>query len=242
MRGKVPAIRSVALSLVLSIAAGSAQERRNAWDSERVRMVRQQIEARGVRNPQVLEAMRSVRREDFVPAEVRSYATADSPLPIGYRQTISQPYIVAFMTELLEVESLHRVLEIGTGSGYQAAVLAMLCEHVYSVEIVPELAERAVNTLGDLGYRNVSVLRGDGYRGWPEHAPYDRIVVTAAPPELPQTLIEQLADGGRLVAPVGRDPDLQQIVLVTKDSDGNVRRRNQLPVRFVPMVREDGGQ
>ncbi len=203
-------------------------------------MVSQQIEARGVKSPLVLDAMRKVPRENFVPAGVRSHATADTPLPIGYRQTISQPYIVAFMTELLEVDRDHRVLEIGTGSGYQAAVLAMLCEHVYSVEIVPELAERAVKTLRDLGHGNVSVFHGDGYRGWPEHAPYDRIVVTAAPPKLPQALLDQLAEGGRLVAPVGSDPDSQRIVLVTKDANGKVRQRNELPVRFVPMVREAG--
>ena len=169
-----------------------------------------------------------------MPVSVRNYATSDTPLPIGFDQTISQPYIVAYMTELLELEGDHRVLEIGTGSGYQTAVLANLCDHVYSIEIVPELAERASETLRDLGYSNVSLLTGDGYRGWPEHAPYDRIIVTAAPPELPQALVDQLATEGRLVAPVGGDPDSQKIVLVTKDARGNVRQRDQLPVRFVP--------
>ncbi len=205
-------------------------------------MVRQQIEARGVRDPNVLEAMRKVRREQFVPESVRTYATSDTPLPIGFDQTISQPYIVAYMTELLELDADHRVLEIGTGSGYQTAVLATLCDHVYSIEIVPELAERASETLRELGYGNVSLRRGDGYLGWPEHAPYDRIIVTAAPPELPQALVGQLAAEGRLVAPVGRNPDSQKIVLVTKNTRGNVRQRDQLPVRFVPMVRGPDGR
>ena len=159
-------------------------------------MVRLQIQACGVRDPRVLEAMRKVRREQFVPEQVRTYATSDTPLPIGFDQTISQPYIVAYMTELLELEGDHRVLEIGRGSGYQTAVLAKLCDYVYSIEIVPELAERASETLRDLGYGNVSLLMGDGYRGWPEHAPYDRIIVTAAPPELPQALVDQLATEG----------------------------------------------
>jgi len=205
-------------------------------------MVRQQIEARGVRDPRVLEAMRNVRRERFVPEPVRTYAASDTPLPIGFDQTISQPYIVAYMTEILELDRDHRVLEIGTGSGYQAAVLATLCDHVYSIEIVPELAERSAKILQELDYRNVSVRLGDGYLGWPEHAPFDRIILTAAPPELPQALVDQLAPQGRLVAPVGRNPDAQKIVLVTKDARGNVRRRNQLPVRFVPMVRGSDGR
>ena len=201
-------------------------------------MVRQQIEARGVRDPRVVQAMRAVPREQFVPAEVRRHATADSPLPIGHGQTISQPYIVAYMTELLGLERSHRVLEIGTGSGYQTAVLAELCDRVYSVEIVPELAQAAEKTLRSLGYDGPRIRTGDGYQGWPDHAPYDRIIVTAAPPELPQDLIDQLAPEGRLVAPVGANPDAQRIVLVSKDSEGGVRRRNELPVRFVPMVRE----
>lgn len=228
--------------IALAILSGPAPSQQEEWDSKRARMVRQQIEARGVRDTEVLQAMRKVRRERFVPAGIRSHATADTPLPIGHDQTISQPYIVAYMTELLELEREHRVLEIGTGSGYQTAVLATLCDRVYSIEIVPELAERAKATLRDLGYGNVSLLTGDGYRGWPEHAPYDRIIVTAAPPELPQALLDQLAANGRLVAPVGRSPNAQRIVLVTKDSKGSVRQRDQLPVRFVPMVREVGGR
>ncbi|MYB54341.1 MAG: protein-L-isoaspartate(D-aspartate) O-methyltransferase [Acidobacteriia bacterium] len=237
MLGRILLGCAVVVAIALAVLTGPAQSQREGWDSQRVRMVRQQIEARGVRDPRVLEAMRTVRREQFVPESVRTYSTSDTPLPIGFDQTISQPYIVAYMTELLELDPDHRVLEIGTGSGYQTAVLATLCDHVYSIEIVPELAERSAKILQDLDYRNVSVRLGDGYLGWPEHAPYDRIIVTAAPPELPQALVDQLATQGRLVAPVGRNPDAQKIVLVTKDARGNVRRRNQLPVRFVPMVR-----
>lgn len=237
MLGRILLGCAVVVVIALAVLTGPAQSQREGWDSQRVRMVRQQIEARGVRDPRVLEAMRTVRREQFVPEPVRTYAASDTPLPIGFDQTISQPYIVAYMTELLELDGDHRVLEIGTGSGYQTAVLATLCDHVYSIEIVPELAERSAKILQELDYRNVSVRLGDGYLGWPEHAPYDRIIVTAAPPELPQALVDQLATQGRLVAPVGRNPDAQKIVLVTKDARGNVRRRNQLPVRFVPMVR-----
>ncbi len=202
----------------------------------RAKMVREQIEARGVRSAAVLDAMRRVRREQFVPDNVREFATDDSALPIGYEQTISQPYIVAFMTELLDVERHHRVLEIGTGSGYQTAVLATLSDHVYSMEIVPELAVRARQILGSLGYEHPFIRHGDGYEGWPEHAPYDRIIVTAAPPEVPEKLLEQLAPAGQLVAPVGSTPDTQSLVLVSKDSDGRLSRQQHLGVRFVPMV------
>jgi len=242
MLGRILLGCAVVVVIALAVLTGPAQSQREGWDSQRVRMVRQQIEARGVRDPRVLEAMRNVRRERFVPEPVRTYAASDTPLPIGFDQTISQPYIVAYMTEILELDRDHRVLEIGTGSGYQAAVLATLCDHVYSIEIVPELAERSAKILQELDYRNVSVRLGDGYLGWPEHAPFDRIILTAAPPELPQALVDQLAPQGRLVAPVGRNPDAQKIVLVTKDARGNVRRRNQLPVRFVPMVRGSDGR
>lgn len=242
MLGRILLGCAVVVVIALAVLTGPAQSQREGWDSQRVRMVRQQIEARGVRDPRVLEAMRKVRRERFVPEPVRTYSASDTPLPIGFDQTISQPYIVAYMTELLELDGDHRVLEIGTGSGYQAAVLATLCDHVYSIEIVPELAERSAKILQELDYRNVSVRLGDGYLGWPEHAPFDRIILTAAPPELPQALVDQLAPQGRLVAPVGRNPDAQKIVLVTKDARGNVRRRNQLPVRFVPMVRGSDGR
>ncbi len=205
------------------------------FSEQRQRMVREQIAARGVRDRAVLEAMRAVPRERFVPAGVRAQAYADHPLPIGYGQTISQPYIVALMTELLGVRKEHRVLEIGTGSGYQAAVLAGLVETVYSIELVPELAHSAAKTLAAEGYRNVEVRAGDGYLGWPEQAPFDRIILTAAPPEIPAALVAQLKPGGRLVAPVGEE--WQDLVVLEKGRDGKTSTRKVLPVRFVPMKR-----
>ena len=196
-------------------------------------MVDRQIRARGIRSAEVLDALARVPRELFVPADVRHRAYEDSPLPIGYGQTISQPYIVAYMTEALETSPDHRVLEIGTGSGYQAAVLAGLVRQVYSIEIVPELADSARRTLTDAGYRNVEVRTGNGYAGWPERSPFDRIIVTAAPPEVPSALVDQLAVGGRMVVPVGTL--LQEIVIVTKDARG-VSETRTIPVRFVPMI------
>ena len=226
-----------ALALLVLAPQDTVRGQEQDWRARRVRMVRDQIEARGVRDRAVLDAMRTVRRERFVPADMRGFATADSALPIGYDQTISQPFIVAFMTELLQLERHHKVLEIGTGSGYQTAVLAKLSDHVYSIEIVGELVRRAEATLRGLGYAECHLKHGDGYAGWPEHAPFDRIVVTAAPPEIPAALFDQLSTGGRLVAPVGRSPAAQYLVLMTKDAKGRVRRERRLPVRFVPMVR-----
>ena len=205
-----------------------------SFATEREAMVRSQIEARGVRDSAVLAALRRVPRHEFVPAEVRPQAYADHPLPIGERQTISQPYIVGFMTELLQVKPGQRVLEIGTGSGYQAAVLAELGADVYTIEIVEKLAATARAVLQRLGYEKVRVRAGDGYQGWPDAAPFDRIIVTAAPPQVPQPLIDQLKPGGRLVVPEGvQDQDL---VLYTKTSDGKLQRERVLPVRFVPMT------
>jgi protein-L-isoaspartate(D-aspartate) O-methyltransferase len=201
---------------------------------EREQMVRLQIERRGVKDAAALRAMREVPRHLYVPGEVRAQAYEDHPLRIGRDATISQPYIVALMTELLRVERRHRVLEIGTGSGYQAAVLARLASHVYSVELVPELAAQARQTLEDQSVRNVTVRQGDGYQGWAEHAPYDRIMVTAAPPEIPEALLKQLAPGGRLVAPVGRGFD-QELVLVEKSADGRLTRSKHGAVIFVPL-------
>jgi protein-L-isoaspartate(D-aspartate) O-methyltransferase len=198
-------------------------------------LVEEQIEQRGVRNPDVLRAMRTVPRHEFVPEPLRGEAYEDRPLSIGYGATISQPYIVAAMTELLEPARHQRVLEIGTGSGYQAAVLATLVKEVYSIEIVPQLAVSSEATLRRLGYDNVHVRQGDGYKGWPEFAPFDRVILTAAPPELPQALVDQLKPGGRLVAPVGGSSE-QQLMLVEKDRDGKVKRRAVFPVMFVPMV------
>lgn len=205
----------------------------DAFDLRRERMVRDQIENRGIRNREVLRVMRQTPRHLFVPEAVRSYAYDDGPLSIGSGATISQPYIVAYMTELLNVAKNHRVLEIGTGSGYQAAILAQLAGKVFSVEIVPELAESARETVRRLGYSNVIIRQGDGYKGWPEEAPFDRIIVTAAPPEIPQALINQLSARGRLVAPVGVGWD-QELVVVEK-TDGKVQRWPAGSVIFVPM-------
>ena len=198
-------------------------------------LVEEHIENRGIRNPDVLRVIRAVPRHEFVPRDMREFAYEDRPLSIGYGATISQPYIVAAMTELLNPKRHHKVLEIGTGSGYQAAVLANLVRDVYSIEIVPELAKSSAETLRRLGYKNVYVNQGDGYKGWPEHAPFDGIILTAAPPELPQPLVDQLKPGGVLVAPVGGNMD-QQLIVVEKTMEGKVRRRTVFPVMFVPMV------
>ena len=196
-------------------------------------MVDTQILPRDVRNPAVLQAMRRVPRELFVPDDVRVFAYDDRPLPIGRGQTISQPYIVAYMTQALQLEPSHRALEIGTGSGYQAAVLASIAKQVYSVEIVPDLAETARRSLARAGYNNVEIRTGNGYHGWPERAPFDRIIVTAAPPDIPQSLVDQLAVGGVMVVPVGTNH--QGIVIITKTAAGVTQKRT-IEVRFVPMV------
>jgi protein-L-isoaspartate(D-aspartate) O-methyltransferase len=202
----------------------------------RARMVESQIAARGVRDTRVLEAMRTVPRHLFVGADLKEKAYEDHPLPIPGNQTISQPYIVALMTELLELSPEDRVLEIGTGSGYQSAVLSMLCREVYTIEIVPELARESRDRLAKLGYENVTVREGDGYRGWPEKAPFDGIIVTAAPARIPQPLLEQLAPGGRMVIPVGEF--LQELKVFTREADGRITEKDIIPVRFVPMTGE----
>lgn len=201
---------------------------------ERERMVAEQIEKRGVRNPDLLRVLRATPRHLFVPAGWRTAAYEDHALPIGYSATISQPYVVALMTELLAPLKSHRVLEIGTGSGYQAAILAQLAAEIYTIELVPELANSARQTLRMLQYLNVEVRQGDGYKGWPEHAPFDRILLTAAPPEIPPELIKQLAPGGRLVAPVGSTWN-QQLVVLEKKRYGGITRRVAGGVTFVPM-------
>jgi protein-L-isoaspartate(D-aspartate) O-methyltransferase len=202
---------------------------------ERSRMVDEQIVRRGVVDTLVLAAMRKVPRHEFVPEAYKHYAYADEPLPIGDGQTISQPYIVALMTESLNINKNSKVLEIGTGSGYQAAVLAEIAKEVYSIEIIESLATRASETLERLGYKNVKVRCGDGYRGWPEEAPFDAIIVTAAPGRIPQPLIDQLKVGGRMCIPVG--DVYQELVAVTKKEKGIVRK-DIIPVRFVPMTGE----
>jgi len=203
------------------------------FETRREAMVSSQIEARGVRDPRVLEAMRSVPRHLFVPPEFRNEAYSDHPLPVGERQTISQPYIVALMTELARPRPGMKVLEIGTGSGYQAAILAACGVEVFTIEILPGLAARAAAVFDELGYEKLHTRVGDGFDGWPGEAPFDAIVVTAAPDRIPQPLLDQLAEGGRLVIPVGSHA--QDLVLVTRHEDG-YERRTITPVRFVPMT------
>lgn len=236
-------VRTAALTALglLAAACGSDgatanREQEDAFQAERLLMVRNQIERRGIRDEAVLRAMRSVPREKFVPASERRRAYSDRPLPIGERQTISQPYIVALMSSLARIAPGQRVLEIGTGSGYQAAVLAELEAEVWSIELLPGLAARAETTLRGLGYDAINLRVGDGYLGWPEAAPFDRIVVTAAPPEIPQALLDQLATGGRLVAPVGPDPWSQRLVVAIRDEDGEIEVQDHGGVAFVPMV------
>lgn len=227
----------LAVSTTALLTCGVAQEGASSpdWKAERERMVKTQIEARGVVNPRVLDAMRTVPRHLFVPESYRRQAYEDHPLPIGLDQTISQPYIVAIMTALLEPEPGDKVLEIGTGSGYQAAVLSLLVDHVYTIEILPYLAEQAKKVLRDNGYDNVTVIVGDGYGGVPEDAPFDGIVVTAAPKEVPQPLVDQLGVGARMVIPVGT---YYQELRVLERTPKGVETRTVLPVRFVPMTGE----
>lgn len=213
------------------------------FDVQRERMVAEQLAGAGrdISNTRVLEAMRKVPRHEFVPEEQRGYAYEDGPLPIGHGQTISQPYIVAFMSEALDPQPGQRVLEVGTGSGYQAAVLAAMGVEVYSVEIVQPLGEQAAEVLKRLGYERVHVRVGDGYLGWPEAAPFDAIIVTCAPDHVPAPLVEQLREGGRMIIPVG-GRGVQELQLLEK-TDGGLRRSGVLPVRFVPMTgrAENGG-
>jgi protein-L-isoaspartate(D-aspartate) O-methyltransferase len=199
-------------------------------------MVREHLVARGITTPRVLEAMGRVPRHEFVPAELRSRAYEDGPLPIGHGQTISQPYIVAFMTEALEPKPTDRVLEIGTGSGYQAAVLSRLVAGVWSIELVEPLARRAETDFHRLGFTHVKVRCGDGHLGWPEAAPFDAIIVTCAPEEVPPALVAQLKEGGRMIIPVGSQWGAQELVLLRKTPAG-LERKPVLPVRFVPMVK-----
>jgi len=228
-------MRACGCLLLVPIALGCTMKdptQSDATAEDRERMVREQISARGVRDPRVLAALSRVPRHELVPEAVRAHAYEDRPLPIGFDQTISQPYVVAYMTEQLQLSGDERVLEIGTGSGYQAAVLAELAREVFSIEIVAPLGERARADLARLGYRNVQVRVGDGYRGWPEQAPFDAIIVTAAPGHVPQPLIDQLAVGGRLVVPVGGV--YQELLLLSRDADG-IHEERLIDVRFVPM-------
>jgi len=248
MNRSMPVISILALVLLASSVSANPETQNSNTPKEdpyqpaRLRMVREDI-ARdgwlgrtGVRDERVIEAMQTVPRHRFVPAELVSRAYADAPLPIGYGQTISQPYIVAYMTEMLRVGPGHTVLEVGTGSGYQAAVLSAVVQEVYSIEIVPELGTAAAQRLKELGYKNVHARVGDGYYGWKEHAPYDAIIVTAAASHIPPPLIEQLKPGGRMAIPVGPPMQVQYLMLVEKRKDGTVTQRNVMPVRFVPLT------
>jgi len=205
---------------------------------ERASMVSRQIAARAVKDPNVLKAMRTVPRHAFVPSNMKRHAYADTPLPIGLDQTISQPYIVAFMTEALRLDPNSVVFEVGTGSGYQAAVCAEICREVYTIEIVEELAKSAKARLKELGYPNVFVKAGDAFFGWPDHAPFDAIIGTAAAGRVPEPLLEQLKPGGRMILPEGSPWGYQYLVLITKDKKGKLHRQKIMPVRFVPMTGE----
>jgi protein-L-isoaspartate(D-aspartate) O-methyltransferase len=235
---------TIFLSLILSLTACNFRSSSNpsepqkpssaeTFKEKRRQMVEGQIRGRGIADKAVLDAMMKVERHRFVPASHWDSAYGDSPLPIGEGQTISQPFIVAYMTEVAKVSPSEKVLEIGTGSGYQAAILGELAKEVYTIEIIPQLADTARATLSELGYKNVFVKTGNGYLGWPEHAPFDAIVVTAAPDEVPQELVDQLAVNGTMVIPVGTF--YQQMMVITRTSEGVVERRT-IPVRFVPMI------
>lgn len=223
-----------------TVAADTVEWQRPRFDqrrNERYEMVKKGIEDRGIINdPKVLHAMRHVPRHFFVPKNYQEHAYENRPLPIGYNQTISQPLIVAYMTDLLDIEAGEKVLEIGTGSGYQAAVLSELTPHVYTIEIVKPLGDQAIKRFEILGYNTITTKIGDGYKGWPQYAPFDKIILTAAPEEIPQPLINQLAPEGILVAPVGNVNDNQVLTKITKTKDGNIKREQKMPVRFVPMT------
>ncbi len=228
LRSKYPII------LLCFVISCQAQE---GWKADAAAMVRTQIQSRDVSDPAVLEVMRTTPRHLFVPPAWRIHAYQDHALPIGERQTISQPYIVGLMTDQLELTGKEKVLEIGTGSGYQAAILSKLAREVYTIEIIEVLADSSAARLKALGYENVTVRWGDGYKGWPEHAPFDRIIVTAAPPEIPQALVEQLRPGGIMVLPVG--DYYQELKTLRKTESGKIKQQTIIPVRFVPMVHPD---
>jgi protein-L-isoaspartate(D-aspartate) O-methyltransferase len=238
--------RTVVLSLLtvflvssLALAGEPAQSdgEEKSQEQKRLRMVETQIRRRGVKNKTVLAAMRKVRRHEFVQQKLRARSYEDRPLPIGHGQTISQPYIVAYMTELLAPKKEHKVLEVGTGSGYQAAVLGEIVSEVYTIEIIEELGKSAKERLANLDYENIEVKIADGYHGWKEHAPFDSIIVTCAADHIPPPLVQQLKPGGTMCIPVGPVFYDQHLVLVTKRKDGSVRSKSVLPVRFVPFVR-----
>jgi protein-L-isoaspartate(D-aspartate) O-methyltransferase len=232
MEPEVAMRRLLLVVILVSLVAQCGQE---PFQTARETMVQTQIVARGVKDTATLRAMRTVPRHEFVPRDWMHRAYDDSPLPIGYDQTISQPYIVAFMTELIQPHRGQRVLEVGTGSGYQAAVLSEIVDSVFTIELIPELRETAAACLTRLGYRNVITRQGDGYMGWPEHAPFDGILVTAAADGIPQPLVRQLKDGGVMVIPVGSVLGVQSLTVVRKKGN-DVTTESVLPVRFVPLI------
>jgi len=230
--------------MLMMTQANSIQAAQNAPPDSTAKareiMVEQTIQSRGISDPTVLKAMRRVKRHLLIPEETRSHAYADRPLPIGMGQTISQPYIVALMTELLAPQPEHTILEVGTGSGYQACVLAEIVSKVYTIEIIPELSLTAQQVIRDMGYQNIHYRIGDGYLGWPEVAPFDGIIVTAGAPILPEPLVEQLKPGARLVIPIGPADKTQELMVIYKDMDGTIHKQKTIPVRFVPLVRTKG--
>jgi protein-L-isoaspartate(D-aspartate) O-methyltransferase len=228
----------IASIVILCARCESKDAASPGFNQKREFMVKNQIEARGITGGKVLEAMRIVERHRFVPEAHQSKAYEDYPLPIGEGQTISQPYIVALMTEVLALDKSKKVLEIGTGSGYQAAILAEICDSVYTIEIVEPLGKRAKKLLEELNYSNVEVKIGDGYKGWSEHSPFDAIIVTCAPSHIPEPLKDQLAEGGRMIIPVGEIFD-QKLVLLAKEN-GKIKEIDVIPVRFVPMIKKNG--
>lgn len=232
---------AVALLPLFSPLCAETEPEAGYYMKERARMVSKDVAARGVTNEAVLAAMGKVPREEYVLSRYRRYAYQDGALPIEAQQTISQPYIVAAMTEAIDPKPDSVVLEVGTGSGYQAAVLAELVDHVYTIEIIDSLAKTAAERLKRMGYTNVTVRAGDGYQGWAEHAPFQGIVVTAAPDHVPQPLVDQLAPGGKMVIPVGGRWDTQELMVIEKGPEGSVLKRDLMPVRFVPMTGEHTG-
>jgi protein-L-isoaspartate(D-aspartate) O-methyltransferase len=229
-------VSCLALVFITLNCSNSQDLKEDKYFRQRKTMVEQQIKDRGIRNKKVLDALMNVPRHKFVPEEYKSYSYDDRPLPIGYNQTISQPYIVAYMTEILNPDSTKKVLEIGTGSGYQAAILSLLYKDVYTVEIIEALGEKAKKVFDEEGYNNVKVKIGDGYQGWKEYAPFDAIIVTCAPTNIPQPLVEQLAEGGKMIIPVGEH--YNQVLYLLEKRNGKIHKTETLPVVFVPMMRE----
>ena len=225
------------MMIIITIFLSSGEEKQDTFSRKREEMVRSQLISRGISSKKVLDAFRKVPRHLFVPDEYKEVAYADRPLPLSHDQTISQPYIVAYMTEILDIQPGHKILEIGTGSGYQAAILHEMEAEVYSVEIIRPLSDKARSTLLSLGYDQIHLKTGDGYKGWSEFAPFHGVLVTCSPSEIPPPLIEQLGEGGKMIIPVGKAGYIQYLYLVQK-INGKIKMENVMPVRFVPMKNE----